>query len=521
MVSARPQRSVRSPRPRSGQSPKPPTRARLEVQEPQAPVSSFREAGLPRALVKALAERGIESPFAIQSATLPDALAGQDILARAQTGSGKTLGFGLPMLAALVSFREHSGRPRRYAPRAVVLVPTRELAAQVARELTPLGQALGIHGVVVTGGAPYGPQRTALHRGVDFVVATPGRLIDLVDNGDCELNSIEISVLDEADHMCELGFLEPMQEILRQVPERGQRMLFSATLDGDVDALAAEFMPLPVLVATDPEVAPIDTMSHHVVEVPDWRRKRAVIAALANGSGRTLIFVRSQLGADRVADELKESGIPAGALHGGKSQAVRTRALKSFTDGHPRVLVATDVAARGIHVDDIDVVVHSDPPGDHKSYVHRSGRTARAGAGGTVVTVALTKERRGVDRVLKSAGVEPLLRRELSDQPDVVDLVGPPAPPRVSTPRNSAPRDTGSRNPAPRDAGSRKPGSRKPSSRKPGPREAGPRNSNERRSTTYAPRDKGTGTRRSQPAPQSTRRSGGRPTAKGAPRSRG
>ncbi len=426
---------------RPKQKPRPASNARtLTTREPLEPATSFRDSGLPRGLVTALIERGFEEPFAIQAATLPNALAGDDILARAQTGSGKTLGFGLPMLATLVQLRDHGGKPRRYTPRAIVLVPTRELAAQVARELTPLAGALALHGVVVTGGAPYGPQRSALHRGVDYVVATPGRLIDLIDNGDCELNGVEISILDEADHMCELGFLEPMQDILRQVPTRGQRMLFSATLDGDVDTIAAEFMPSPVLVATDPEIAQIDTMSHHIVEVPDWRRKRAVIAALANGSGRTLIFVRSQLGADRVADELKENGIPAGSLHGGLTQAVRTRALKSFSDGYPRVLVATDVAARGIHVDDIDVVVHSDPPGDHKSYVHRSGRTARAGAGGTVVTVSLTKERRGVDKVLKSAGVEPAMRRELSDTPDVVDLVGPPAPPQP--PRRQAPEPT-------------------------------------------------------------------------------
>jgi superfamily II DNA/RNA helicase len=379
-------------------------------------VTSFAE--LPAALVRALGSAGIDTPFPIQAATLPDALAGENVLGRARTGAGKTLGFGLPMLARLAGM---PAVPKR--PVGLVLVPTRELAQQVADALTPLGRALGVRLTTVYGGTSIPRQIRALEDGVHIVVATPGRLVDLLERRSCDLSDVAITVLDEADHMCDLGFLPVVTDLLGQVPAGGQRMLFSATLDGDVNSLVRKFLPEPVLVAIDPEASPITTMTHHAFEVPDREAKLELLAVLAGGAARTLLFVRTKHGADRLARQLGKVGVPASALHGGMQQGARTRSLKAFAEGSRRVLVATDVAARGIHVDEVDLVVHADPPTEPKAYLHRSGRTARAGAEGIVAVVSVPDERAAVAALLAAAGVGGQPIRVTSDDALVVQLV--------------------------------------------------------------------------------------------------
>ncbi len=405
-------------------APRPAAPATLDTRPPRPPVASFADSGLPGTLVAALATAGIETPFPIQAATLPDALAGEHVLGRAQTGAGKTLGFGLPMLARLAAGRR--ARPGR--PRGLVLVPTRELAQQVADALEPLARCMGMRMTTVYGGTSIQRQVTALTRGVDIVVATPGRLVDLLERRTCDLGEVAVTVVDEADHMCDLGFLPVVTDLLAQVPADGQRMLFSATLDGDVDVLVRRFLPKPVLVAIDPEAAQITTMTHHAFETADRDTKLELLTELAGGLGRTLLFVRTKHGADRLARQLGRGGVPAAALHGGMAQNARTRALRSFTDGACRVLVATDVAARGIHVDDIDLVVHADPPTEPKAYLHRSGRTARAGAAGAVVVVSVPAERPAVAGMLRAAGVGGQPVAVAPDDARVRDLVGPSAP---------------------------------------------------------------------------------------------
>jgi superfamily II DNA/RNA helicase len=349
-----------------------------------------------------LARAGITEPFPIQSATIPDALAGRDVLGRGRTGSGKTLAFGLPTLTRL-STAGGKASPRR--PRALVLVPTRELAIQVAEALLPITRTLHLTQRLVAGGMPYPPQVDALKRGVDLLVATPGRLIDLVEKGAADLSDVSIAILDEADHMADMGFMPEVTAILDQIPEGGQRLLFSATLDRGVDALVARYLTDPVEHATDPGTATITTMEHHVLHI-DPKHKKALTAELANREGRTVVFVRTKLGADRVAEQLREAGIMAAALHGGLNQSQRGRVLDAFREGRLPVLVATDVAARGLHVDDIAAVVQVDPPADHKDYLHRAGRTARAGESGKVVTLALPHQRRGMARLASEAGVD-------------------------------------------------------------------------------------------------------------------
>lgn len=366
---------------------------------PEPPMTSFAEVGLPPALVNALAQRGIASPFAIQIRALPDGLAGRDVLGRAQTGSGKTLAFGLPMLSRLSGRRSTPGRPR-----GLVLVPTRELATQVADALRPLADAVGLRVTAVFGGAPYGRQLAALDRGTDIVVATPGRLTDLVDRGACSLSEVSIAALDEADHMADLGFLPAVIRLLDDVPAGGQRLLFSATLDRGVDRLVRAYLSDPAVHAVTPAAAPVDAMDHQVFLL-DHGDKVKVAAEIAARPGRTLVFVRTKHGADRLAKQLARLGAPAAAIHGDLAQNARQRALAGFAAGHPRVLVATDVAARGIHVDDVDLVVHFDPPNDAKDYLHRSGRTARAGASGTVVSFVLPDQRRDVQRLHTDARV--------------------------------------------------------------------------------------------------------------------
>ncbi|GAA4361434.1 hypothetical protein GCM10023145_38120 [Angustibacter luteus] len=362
--------------------------------------NAFSALGLNDRLVERMARDGITEPFPIQSATIPDALAGRDVLGRGQTGSGKTLAFGLPMLARLEGRKANARKPR-----AVILVPTRELAMQVHDALEPLAHVIGVRIKLVAGGLPYHKQISALERGVEVLVATPGRLTDLVDRGSCDLSEVEVAVLDEADHMCDMGFLPAVTELLDHTPKGGQRLLFSATLDGDVDKLVRGYLTDPVTHSTSDATASVTTMEHHVWLVKP-AHKAPVTAALASREGRTVVFVRTKLGADRIALQLREQGVRAAALHGGLAQGARNRTLAAFKDGHVPVLVATDVAARGIHVDDVSLVVQVDPPADHKDYLHRSGRTARAGGTGTVITLALPHQRRMVDRLTAAAGVD-------------------------------------------------------------------------------------------------------------------
>ncbi len=355
--------------------------AALQVPPPEP--TTFGELGLAARLVDALAARGIDRPFAIQARALPEALAGRDVLGRAQTGSGKTLAFGLPMLTRLAGA---AGRRHDKAPRGLVLVPTRELARQVADVLAPLGRTVGVSVTTVYGGAPIGRQIDQVRRGTDIVVATPGRLIDLLERRAVTLADVDITVLDEADHMADLGFLPAVTRILDATPPGRQRMLFSATLDRGVAQLVHAYLSDPAVYAIAPEVPDAGAAEHRVL-VLSAQDKVPVAAEIASRPARTLFFVRTKHGADRLAKQFRRTGVDAVAIHGNLNQNQRQRALASFAAGQPRVLVATDVAARGIHVDDIELVVHFDPPNDHKDYLHRSGRTARAGATGMVVAL--------------------------------------------------------------------------------------------------------------------------------------
>ena len=367
----------------------------------------FSSLGLPDEIVALLAERGITEPFPIQVATIPDALSGRDVLGRARTGSGKTLAFGLPLITRLANDPDNpqhkSGRAR--APRAMVLVPTRELALQVADVLSPLAASLGMKLVLIAGGMSYVPQLKAFEKGVDIVVATPGRLIDLLEQGAADLSQVQVAVLDEADHMADLGFMPAVSTLLDAIPADGQRLLFSATLDGAVNRLVKTYLHDPLTHEVDSDKGSVATMSHHMFLVKP-HDKVAVTARIASREGRTVIFARTQLGADRVAGQLREAGVMAGALHGGLTQGARARILTAFKEGSLPVLVATDVAARGIHVDEVSLVLQLDPPMNAKDYTHRSGRTARAGEDGTVVSLVLPHQRRQTLRMIGSTGVK-------------------------------------------------------------------------------------------------------------------
>ncbi|WP_156723508.1 DEAD/DEAH box helicase [Streptomyces apocyni] len=367
---------------------------------PKTPELTFTDLGLPEGVVRKLTQNGVTAPFPIQAATIPDALAGKDILGRGRTGSGKTLSFGLPTLASLAG-----GHTEKKKPRAVILTPTRELAMQVADALQPYGDVLGLKMKVVCGGTSMGNQIYALERGVDVLVATPGRLRDIINRGACSLENVQIAVLDEADQMSDLGFLPEVTELLDQIPGGGQRMLFSATMENEISTLVKRYLNKPVTHEVDAAQGAVTTMTHHILIVKP-RDKAPVTAAIAARKGRTIIFVRTQLGADRIAEQLRESGVRADALHGGMTQGARTRTLADFKDGYVNALVATDVAARGIHVDGIDLVLNVDPAGDHKDYLHRSGRTARAGRSGTVVSLSLPHQRRQIFRLMEDAGVD-------------------------------------------------------------------------------------------------------------------
>jgi superfamily II DNA/RNA helicase len=365
------------------------------------PRTDFAELGVPTTLTAVLAARGITTPRPIQARTLPDALAGRDVLGRAETGSGKTLAFGLPLL---VRTANASGKRSPRQPRGLVVVPTRELADQVHDELLPLAAVLNLRLLAVYGGVPLGRQAQELRRGIDVVVATPGRLLDLLGQGVCSLDAVAITVLDEADHMADMGFLPAVTSLLDRVPAGGQRLLFSATLDTQVDTLVHRYLTDPVRHTVAPTAAATARMDHQIrtVRASD---KVTVAAELAGRPGRTLVFVRTKHRAARLARQLQQAGVRAGALHGNLAQPARTRALAAFAAGTVPVLVATDIAARGIHVDGIDLVVHFDPPTEPKAYLHRSGRTARAGAAGTVITLVLPEQATEVAKLHRRAQV--------------------------------------------------------------------------------------------------------------------
>ncbi|SCG40124.1 Superfamily II DNA and RNA helicase [Micromonospora siamensis] len=449
--------------------------APVEQRPEGADSPDFAALGLPDQLVRALARQGITAPFEIQRATLPDALAGRDVLGRGQTGSGKTLAFGLPIIARLAELN----RARPLHPRALVLVPTRELAMQVNDALLPLGKAVGIFLKTAVGGVPYDRQIDALRRGVEIVVATPGRLGDLISRGVCNLDDIEVTVLDEADQMADMGFLPEVTELLAKTPASSQRLLFSATLDGDVDALVKRFMTDPVTHSTAPSTASVSTMDHHMLLIPP-HDKFPVAASIAARDGRTMVFARTQLGVDRLVEQLAAVGVRAGGLHGGKTQRMRTKTLAEFKEGRMNVLVATDVAARGIHVDGVSLVLHVDPPKDPKDYLHRAGRTARAGESGAVATLVLPKQRRTTLAMLEKAGVEPAETRVRAGDPALAELTGAREPSGVPVreepePRRHGDRPSGQRRFGDRDRGPRSFGDRGP--RGYGDRPAGDRGS--------------------------------------------
>ncbi|WP_406285759.1 DEAD/DEAH box helicase [Streptomyces sp. NBC_00209] len=392
-----------------------------EAAEASEPTVTFADLGLPEGIVRKLAQNGVTTPFPIQAATIPDALAGKDILGRGRTGSGKTLSFGLPTLSALAE-----GRTEKKKPRAIILTPTRELAMQVADALQPYGDVLGLKMKVVCGGTSMGNQIYALERGVDILVATPGRLRDIINRGACSLENVQVAVLDEADQMSDLGFLPEVTELLDQIPGGGQRMLFSATMENEIGTLVKRYLSNPVTHEVDSAQGNVSTMSHHVLVVKP-KDKAPVTSAIAARKGRTIIFVRTQLGADRIAEQLVDAGVKADALHGGMTQGARTRVLEDFKKGYVNALVATDVAARGIHVDGIDLVLNVDPAGDHKDYLHRSGRTARAGKSGVVVSLALPHQRRQIFRLMEDAGVDAsrhIVQGAGVFEPEVAEITG-------------------------------------------------------------------------------------------------
>ncbi|MFH8464895.1 DEAD/DEAH box helicase [Streptomyces sp. NPDC017991] len=388
---------------------------------PETPEVTFTDLGLPEGVVRKLSQNGVTSPFPIQAATIPDALAGKDILGRGRTGSGKTLSFGLPLLTRL-----SGGHTEKKKPRGIILTPTRELAMQVADALQPYGDVLGLKMKVVCGGTSMGNQIYALERGVDVLVATPGRLRDIINRGACSLENVQVAVLDEADQMSDLGFLPEVTELLDQIPGGGQRMLFSATMENEISTLVKRYLTNPVTHEVDSAQGNVTTMSHHILIVKP-KDKAPVTAAIASRKGRTIIFVRTQLGADRIAEQLCDSGVKADALHGGMTQGARTRVLEDFKKGYVNALVATDVAARGIHVDGIDLVLNVDPAGDHKDYLHRSGRTARAGRSGTVVSLSLPHQRRQIFRQMEDAGVDAtrhIIQGGAAFDPEVAEITG-------------------------------------------------------------------------------------------------
>ncbi|BBX48034.1 DEAD/DEAH box helicase [Mycobacterium cookii] len=385
---------------------------------------------MPESLSNVLAQQGITAPFPIQVDTLPDTLAGRDVLGRGKTGSGKTLAFSIPLVARL-----SSGTRRPSRPSGLVLAPTRELATQITATLIPLASACGLKVSTIFGGVPQGRQVSALKAGIDIVVACPGRLEDLMKQRLISLDSVEITVLDEADHMADLGFLPGVTRILAATPAGGQRLMFSATLDNGVDKLVKRFLRNEKTHSVDEANSPVSEMTHHVFHVAGVDAKKQLVHRLASGSGRRILFMRTKHQARKLARQLTEAGVPSVDLHGNLSQPARDRNLAAFTAGTARVLVATDIAARGVHVDEVELVVHVDPPAEHKAYLHRSGRTARAGNSGDVVTVVLPEQRRDHAALMRKAGINVRPQQVTADCPPVADLVGEPAAYQAPAPK--------------------------------------------------------------------------------------
>jgi superfamily II DNA/RNA helicase len=413
---------------------------------PAAGAAGFAALGVPEVLVKALEAQGILEPFPIQAATLPDSLAGRDVLGRGRTGSGKTYAFVLPLLARLTA-KPAPRRPGR--PRALILAPTRELATQIEASITPLARALSLRTLTIFGGVGAGPQVKALQAGIDILVACPGRLLDHINTGVAKLDGVEITVLDEADHMADLGFLPAVRKLLDLTPRVGQRMLFSATLDAGVDVLVRRYLTNPVTHSVDSAQSPVTAMEHHVLHVHADDRL-PVLVDLTAAPGRAIVFTRTKYGAKKLTRQLVAAGVPAVELHGNLGQGARTRSLAAFSEGSAKTLVATDIAARGIHVDDVALVIHADPPVEHKAYLHRSGRTARAGAAGTVVTLMTSDQVRDVQDLTRKAGIRPTTTR-LSPGHPLLDELAPgqrtfvePVAPAVAEPE-SATRNGGGR----------------------------------------------------------------------------
>jgi superfamily II DNA/RNA helicase len=398
----------------------------------------FGALGVPTPLVAALSAAGITDPFPIQLDTLPDTLSGRDVLGRGKTGSGKTLAFGIPLVARLGG-RLAGGQRRAGRPLGLILAPTRELATQISTAIQPLADVYGLKITTIFGGVSQQRQVAALKAGVDIVVACPGRLEDLMQQGFVSLEAIEISILDEADHMADLGFLPVVTRIMDKTPQNGQRMLFSATLDNGVDKLVRRYLKNEVLHSVDEANSPVAAMTHHVFEVSGTDAKRALVEKLASGRGRRVLFMRTKHHAKKLARQLTDNGIPAVDLHGNLSQVQRDRNLAAFSAGDVRVLVATDVAARGVHVDDIELVIHVDPPAEHKAYLHRSGRTARAGAEGDVVTLVLPEQRKDTAALLRKAGISVAPQQVDASSAAVAALVGEEAAYVKPAPRAAAP----------------------------------------------------------------------------------
>jgi superfamily II DNA/RNA helicase len=379
--------------------------ARRPRSTPTPPATTFADLGVPAVLTRVLAAAGVTTPFPIQAATLPDALAGRDVLGRGQTGSGKTYAFVLPLLARLAAGARRPGRPR-----ALILAPTRELATQIHTAMAPLAQPLSLRTLTIFGGVKPARDIAGLRVGVDVLVACPGRLADHAEAGHVDLSAVEITVLDEADHMADLGFLPVVTRLLECTPRNGQRLLFSATLDGAVDVLVRRFLTNPVRRSVDPAVSSVPAVSHHVLHVHAEDRF-AVLADLTAAPGRTIVFTRTKHGARTLTRRLVAAGVPAVELHGNLAQSARSRNLQAFTSGAVSTLVATDIAARGIHVDDVALVIHADPPAEYKAYLHRSGRTARAGAPGTVVTLMTDAQVPEVNELTRKAGITATITR--------------------------------------------------------------------------------------------------------------
>ena len=446
-----------------------------------AQAQTFADLGVPAPFVDALARRGITTPTPIQAATLPDSLAGRDVLGRGRTGSGKTFAFLLPLVAHLTA---QSRRPRSRAPRALILAPTRELVAQIDDSFQALAEGTRLSSRVVFGGVGQGPQVDAIRRGVDVVIACPGRLEDLIGQGHVSLDDIEVSILDEADHMADLGFLPGVKRILDKTPRDGQRMLFSATLDAGVDVLVKRYLSQPVTHEADSAQSPVATMEHHVLKVRGDDHLD-VLTDLAAAPGRTVVFARTKHRAKKFAKQLGQRGVPAVELHGNLSQNARTRTMEAFHSGAATTLVATDIAARGIHVDDVSLVIHADPPVEHKAYLHRSGRTARAGAEGTVVTLMTDEQVRDVRDLTRKAGIKPTTTKVNASHPLLTELApGERTFPGAFTVPGAAPQGGGRGGSRPagggRSGGSRSGGQRSGGQRASGQRAGGQRSEGQR-----------------------------------------